>query len=192
MYRCYCQTKNPFLTQMSFIVRTKGDPRAGIRPVEGQVYAVDRDQPLFDVKTMDERVSDSLAPQRFHLLLIGTFAVIALVLSALGVYSVMSYLVTRRTREIGIRMAMGARSSQVVRMVVGESAGLAFVAMVAGLGGAWWLTRYLQSMLYGVTTVDATTFAVMPIVLTGLAIAASFVPARRAARIDPMAALREE
>ena len=192
MYRCYCQTKNPFLTQMSFIIRTTGDPRAAIRPVEGQVYSVDRDQPVFDVKTMVERVADSLAPQRFHLLLIGTFAVIAMVLSAVGVYGVMSYLVTRRTREIGIRMAMGARSRQVVRLVVGESAALAVVAIVGGLGGAWWLTRFLQSMLYGVTPLDGATFAIMPVVLAGLAIAASFVPARRAARIDPMAALREE
>jgi len=192
IYRCACQIVGPVLTRMGLIVRTTGDPRAAIRAVEGQVYAVDRNQPVFDVKTMDERLADSLAPQRFHLVLIGTFAVIALVLSALGVYGVLSYLVTRRTREIGIRMAMGARPREVRRLVVGESLALAALAVVAGLGGAWALTRYLQSMLYGVTALDGATFAVMPVVLVALAGASAVVPAWRASRIDPMAALREE
>jgi predicted permease len=192
IYRCICQVTGRFLTRMGLIVRTTGDPRAAIRAVEGQIYAVDRNQPVFDVKTMDERLADSLAPQRFHLVLIGTFAGIALVLSALGVYGVLSYLVTRRTREIGIRIAMGAQAREVRRLVVGESVALTALAILAGLGGAWGLTRYLQSLLYGVTALDAATFAVMPVVLLALAIAASVVPARRASRIDPMAALREE
>lgn len=192
IYRCTCQTDSRFETRMSLIVRTTGDPRAAIRAVEGQVYAVDRNQPVFDVKTMDERLTDSLAPQRFHLALIGTFAIIALVLSALGVYGVLSYLVTRRTREIGIRIAMGAQAGEVRRLVVGESVVLAGLAVVSGMGGAWALTRYLQSMLYGVTALDGVTFAVMPIVLMALATASSVVPAWRASRIDPMAALREE
>jgi len=192
IYRCTCQTNNPFETRMAFIVRTTADPRAAIRSVEGQVYAVDRNQPVFGVKTMEERLDAALAPQRFHLLLIGIFAAIALVLSAVGVYGVMSYLVTRRTREIGIRMAIGARPGHVVRMVVGESAALAVASVAAGLGGAWWLTRYLQSMLYGVTALDAATFATMPVVLATLAIAASFAPAWRASRTDPTTALRDE
>ena len=192
IYRCACQIAGPVLTRMGLIVRTVGDPHAAIRAVEGQVYAVDRNQPVFDVKTMDERLADSLAPQRFHLALIGTFAVIALVLSTLGVYGVLSYLVTRRTREIGIRIAMGAQPREVRRLVVGESVVLAALAVVAGLAGAWALTRYLQSMLYGVTALDAATFAVMPIVLVTLAITSSVLPAWRASRIDPMAALREE
>jgi ABC-type antimicrobial peptide transport system permease subunit len=177
---------------MALIVRTTADPRAAIRSVEGQVYAVDRNQPIFGVKTMEERLNAALAPQRFHLLLIGIFAGIALVLSAVGVYGVMSYQVMRRTREIGIRMAMGARPGNVVRMVVGESVALAVAAAVAGLGGAWWLTRYLQSMLYGVTALDGVTFATMPVVLATLAIAASFAPAWRASRTDPTTALRDE
>jgi putative ABC transport system permease protein len=192
IYRCTCQTDSPFETRMGVIVRTTGDPRAAIRAVEGQVYAVDPNQPVFDVKTMDERLANSLAPQRFHLALIGTLAAIALVLSALGVYGVLSYLVTRRTREIGIRIAMGAQPGEVRRLVVGESVVLAALAVVVGLCGAWTLTRYLQSMLYGVTALDAATFAVMPIVLVTLAIASSVLPAWRASRIDPMAALREE
>jgi len=153
---------------------------------------VDRNQPVFDVKTMDERLANSLAPQRFHLALIGTFAFIALVLSALGVYGVLSCLVTRRTREIGIRIAMGALPHEVRRLVVGESVVLAALAVVAGLGGAWALTRYLRSMLYGVTALDGATFAVMPVVLVALAIVSPALPAWRASRIDPMAALREE
>ena len=104
----------------------------------------------------------------------------------------MSYLVTRRTREIGIRIAMGAQPREVRRLVVGESMTLSALAVVVGLGGAWVLTRYLKSMLYGVTALDGATFAMMPVVLVALAMAASLLPAWRAARIDPMAALREE
>jgi len=192
IYRCICQNRAPFLSRMAFMVRTTGDPGAAVRAVEEQVYSVDRNQPVFDVKTMDERLTASLAPERFHLLLIATFALIALILAALGVYGVVSYLVTRRTREIGIRMAMGARPAQVQRLVLSESVALTVVASMAGLAGAWGLTRYLKSMLYGVTELDAVTFAVMPVVLISIALVASFVPARRASRVDPMTALREE
>jgi len=190
-YRCTCQSHQPFLTRMRFIVRTTGDPRAAVGAVAGQVYAADRNQPVFDVKTMEERLSDALAPQRFDLLLIGAFGAIA-VLAASGVYGVMSYLVARRTREIGIRMALGARPGQVERLVVSESLLLAALAVAVGLAGGWALTRYLGSMLYGVTTLDGATFASMPVVLAALAIAAAVIPARRAARIDPITALREE
>ncbi len=192
VYQCNCQGHDPDFSALSFVIRTTGDPRAVIHTAEGEVHAVDRDVPVFDVKTMDERMADSVSTQRFHLVLIGTFAGIALVLSALGVYGVLSYLVTRRTREIGIRIAMGAQAHEVRRLVVGESIALTALAVLAGLAGAWGLTRYLQSMLYGVTALDGATFAVMPVVLLVLAITASVVPARRASRIDPMAALREE
>jgi putative ABC transport system permease protein len=177
---------------MALIVRTARDPQAAIRAVEGQVYAVDRNQPVFDVRTMEERLARSLAPQRFYLLIVGMFACIAIILAALGIYGVMSYLVARRTREIGIRIAMGARPEQVERLVLGESVTLAGVAALVGLGGAWGLTRYLKSMLYGVTALDAATFSAMPVVLIAIAAAAAFIPARRASRVDPMTALREE
>lgn len=192
IYRCTCQNRTPFLSRMALIVRTARDPQAAIRAVEGQVYGVDRNQPVFDVRTMEERLARSLAPQRFYLLIVGTFACMAIILAALGVYGVMSYLVTRRTREIGIRIAMGARPEQVERLVLGESVALAVVAALAGLGGAWGLTRYLKSMLYGVTALDAETFAAMPLALIAIAAAAAFLPARRASRVDPMTALREE
>jgi len=192
-YRCLCQqADNRFLSTMRVVIRTTGDPRAIARPVEAQFYAVDREQPVFDMKTMEQRVSAALAPERFQLWLIGTFASIALVLAAVGVYGVMAYLVTRRTREIGIRIALGARPAQVQRMVLGETAALAIAASVAGLGGAWALTRYLKTMLYGVTALDAPVFAIAPVVLILVAVAASAVPARRAATVDPMTALREE
>jgi putative ABC transport system permease protein len=191
-YRCICQSTSPYLSRMGLFFRTTGDPRAAIRAIEEQIYAVDRSQPVFDVRTMDERLSDSLAPQRFYLLLIGMFAAIAIILAALGVYGVMSYLVNRRTREVGIRIALGARPEQVMRQVMGESLALTLAAVLAGMAGAWALTRYLHSMLYGVTALDGPTFAAMPVLLAAIALAASFVPARRAARIDPMAALREE
>jgi len=191
-YECDCTTQSPFLNRMALVVRTTGNPHAAIRAVEDQVYAVDRSQPVFDVKTMEERLDDSLAPERFHLLLLGAFALIAMVLAAVGVYGVMSYLVTWRTREIGIRVAMGARPGTVARLVVGESVVLGVVAAVAGLGGAWALTRYVKSMLHGVTALDPVTFLIAPLALLAVVVAASFGPAWRAARVDPMNALRHE
>src|SRR5207302_671669 len=119
-WRCLCQHGDyRFLSMLWVLVRTTGDPHAIARAVETQMYAVDRAQPVFDVKTMEERVSAALAPERFQLLLIGAFAAIAMVLAALGVYGVMAYLVTRRTREIGIRIAIGAQPAQVQRLVLG-------------------------------------------------------------------------
>jgi putative ABC transport system permease protein len=177
---------------MALVVRTAGDPRAAIRAVEEQVYAVDRNQPVFDVKTMEERLDEALAPERFQLLLIGVFALIAMVLAAVGVYGVMSYLVTWRTREIGIRVAMGAKPGVVARLVVGESVALGTVAAVAGLAGAWALTRYVKSMLHGVTALDPVTFVIAPLALLVVVAVAAFGPAWRAARVDPMNALRHE
>jgi len=193
IYRCLCQqSNNRFLSMMSLLVRTSGDPQAAVRAVEGQMYSVDRTQPVFDLKTMEERVTAALAPQRFNLLLLGLFAGMAVVLASLGVYGVMAYLVTRRTREIGIRIAIGARPEQVQRQVLVETVWLAAAAVCMGLAGAWALTRYLTTMLHGVSSLDAATFAAAAVVLAGVAIAASFVPARRASQVDPVTALREE
>jgi putative ABC transport system permease protein len=122
------------------VVRTAGDPKAAVRAVEEQVRAVDRDLPISDVKTMEERRRAALAPERFELAVIGSFAAIAMLLAAAGVYGVMSYLVTLRTREIGIRVAMGARPADVLGMVIGETMILVLVASGIGLGGAWALT----------------------------------------------------
>ena len=153
---------------------------------------MDRDQPITDVRTMDERVALALAPQRFQLTLIGTFAAIALILAATGVYGVISYLVTLRTPEIGIRVALGARPEQVRGLVVGESLLLVGVSIATGLAGAWALTRYVRSMLYGVTALDGLTFTITPLILAALVVMAALGPAHRAAEVDPMVALRDE
>jgi len=134
----------------------------------------------------------ALATPRFHLLLIGSFATVALLLAAIGVFGVVAYVVTQRTREIGIRMALGAGVAHVLRLILGESLGWVLVATIVGLGGAWALTRYLKSMLYGVTPLDSTTFILMPIVLAIAGLAASLAPVAKATRVDPARALREE
>ncbi len=192
IYFCSCQNNSPFQTQMALFVRTLGDPHKAVRDVEAQAYSVDRNEPVFDVATMDERLAHSLAPQGFHLLLVGTFAAIALVLSAIGIYGVMTYLVARRRREIGIRLAVGAQPAQIVGMVTNESFLLILVALVAGLAGAWGVTRYLKSMLYGVTPFDAVSFTATPLLLALIALTASFFPAQKAAQTDPTVILREE
>ena len=141
VYRCACEGSRLF--RAGFIIRAVVDPKTVIRAAEEQVHAIDPDQPIFDVKTMDERRVAALAPERFQLGGIGSLAVIALLLSAAGVYGVTSYLVTRRTREFGIRVAMGARPADVLRMVLSEALVLVLFAAGAGLGGAWALTRYI-------------------------------------------------
>jgi putative ABC transport system permease protein len=192
LYRWIGQGEDRFLSMMRLSVRTTGDPLAVQRAVEGELYAVDRTQPVFDVKSMEQRVADTLAPQRFQLLLIGTFAAMAVILAALGVYGVMAYLVTRRTREIGIRMAIGARPEQVRGQILRESLALAAIAVAAGVAAAWGLTRYLAAMLYGVTPLDGVTYSAAALVLVAVAMAASLLPARKASRVDPVVALREE
>ncbi len=190
IYRCTCAGVNMF--RGGFLLRTAVPPETAIRAVEQQVRAVDRDQPISDVKTMDQRRDDALAPERFQLMLLGGFAGIAILLAAAGVYGTMSYLVARRTREIGIRMAMGARPADVLGMVLTETTTLVILAIAAGLGGAWALTRYIRSMLYGVTALDPATFVVTSIVLAAIVLIASLGPVKRASRIDPITALREE
>ena len=192
IYSCACGTGNRFLSRMAILVRTSGDPHSAIRPIGEQVYAVDRQQPVSDALTMEERLAASLAPHRFQLLLVGAFACIAILLAAAGVYGVMSYLVMRRGREIGIRIALGARPEDVLRLMLRETASLSALAIAAGLAGAWVLTRYARSMLYGITTLDPASFIVAPLVLVLAVLAATAGPAHRACRADPIAALREE
>jgi putative ABC transport system permease protein len=190
VYRCTCAGTAIYLA--GFLVRTTGPPELAIRAIQQQVRAVDRDQPISDVKTMDQRRDAALAPERFQLILIGSFAGIAILLAAAGVYGTMSYLVARRTREIGIRMAMGARQADVLRMVLGETTVLVVLAIAAGLGGAWAVTRYIRSMLHGVTELDPATFALTSVFLAVMVLIASLGPAQRAVRVDPITALRDE
>jgi len=192
IYACLCQAKRPFLARLSFLVRTSADPRRDLAAIAAQVYSKDRDQPIFDVKTMEDRLAASLSSRSFALWLVGAFALVSLLLSAAGVYGVISYLVSWRRREIGIRIAMGARPAQVRRLILNESLTLAAIAIALGLAGASALTRYLQSMLHGVTPQDATVFVAMPLLLGTLAIAASLLPASKAAQLDPVSVLRED
>jgi putative ABC transport system permease protein len=153
---------------------------------------VDKEQPLVSIATLDQNLADFIAPQRFNTALMTIFAAIGLSLAALGVFSVMSYRVARRTREIGLRMALGAQRGQVLRAVLAEAMRTAAAGVAAGWLGAWLLTRYLASLLFGVKAGDPLTLSAMTVLLIGAAAAASYLPAWRASRLDPISALREE
>ena len=177
---------------MYITARTSGDPSGIVGPVTNDARAIDANVPVFDIRTMDQRISESLARRRFAMVSLGLFAVVAMTLAAVGIYGVMSYTVTQRTREIGIRMALGESSSGVLRLIVGKGMTLAAVGVGIGLGGALAATRMMASLLFGVSSTDPLTFAVISFLLAGVALGACFVPARRATRVDPMEALRYE
>jgi putative ABC transport system permease protein len=177
---------------MSLVVRTEGDPLALADAVRREVQAVDRDQPVADVRTLRSWVGDSVARARFGTLLLAVFALVALLLAAVGLYGLMSYTVVQRRHEIGIRMALGAQRRDVVRLVVGQGLLLTLAGTALGLAGALALTRVMRGLLYGVSATDPATFAAVPLLLGAVALLASYVPARRATRVDPMVALRYE
>jgi putative ABC transport system permease protein len=177
---------------MDVVVRTEGKPEAALGGVRQKVHELDRDLPISTVRTMDEWVSTSAAQPKLNAVLLAVFAVVALLIAAIGVYGVLSYSVTQRTREIGLRMALGARQGNVLRMVVREGMMVGAVGIGAGLLGALLMSRLLASLLYGVEVRDLSTFAVVAGVLAVVALIACYMPARRASRVDPVVALREE
>jgi putative ABC transport system permease protein len=189
MYWPYLQRPSPFMT---LVIRTDSDPLGLAAAVRNQVLAADKNQPVFDIQTMEQRLSASVAPRRFRMLLLGVFAGVALVLAAVGIYGVMAYSVTQRTHEIGIRMALGSSRAQILKLVVGHGLNLTLGGVGIGLAGALGLTRFLSSFLYGVRPHDAATFVVVSLMLTAVAVLASYIPARRATKVDPMVALRYE
>ncbi len=175
---------------LTIVVRTGGDPEAFIPTARADLAAIDRDLPLAAVRTLDQVVGRSIAERRFTMLLLATFAALALTLAVIGVYGVLAYLVSQRTREIGVRLAIGAAPSDVVRLFVREGLVLAAIGLVCGLAGAVAAARALTTMLFGVTPTDPVTFAGVATALAIIALAASYLPARRAAAVDPMNALR--
>jgi len=187
------QSQSPvFFPFVTFVVRTTIKPESAIARVRDAIWSVDRDQPAYDIKTMNERFSASIAEQRAQLFLLGLFAALALALSAVGIYGVISYSVSERTHEIGVRMALGAQTADVLKMILRQALKLSLTGTAIGLAAAFALTRLMSSLLYGVSATDAATFIGVPILLTLVALVASYIPARRAMRVDPIVALRYE
>jgi putative ABC transport system permease protein len=191
LYSPYTQI-NPWKRWMAFAVRTQADPAAMTQAVKEQIWKVDAQLPITRVQTMNEVAAASFDARRFNMLLLTLFAGLALVLAAVGVYGVMSYAVTQRTHEIGIRMALGAQVGNVMRLVMKSGLAIAMVGVAIGLAGAFALTRLMRTLLFAVEPTDKVTFAGVSICLLLIALAACYIPARRAAKVDPLQALRYE
>jgi predicted permease len=177
---------------VAVVLRTEGDPRAAMVPVRRAVEEIDSREVIYNVQTMDEVVSNSFAARRLSMVLLGVFATLALVLACVGIYGVISHLVGQRTHEIGVRMALGARPSDVLRLVIGHGAKMALIGVAIGIGVALGLTRLMANQLFGVSAHDPLTFAGVAILLIIVAVAACYIPARRAMRVDPIMAMRYE
>jgi ABC-type antimicrobial peptide transport system permease subunit len=177
---------------LSFVIRVTGEPASLISAVRGAVAEVDPNQPLYNVMTMEQRLANLTTSRRLNTALLGCFAAVALLLAVVGIYGVMSYAVTQRRREIGVRMALGAQKSDVLGLIIRGGLRLTLTGVVIGLIGALALTRYLSSQLYSVKATDPVTFAVVSVLMVATAILACWLPARRAAKVDPMEALRNE
>jgi putative ABC transport system permease protein len=178
--------------EATLVLRTSSDPADLADAVRLAVREVSSDAPVFRVKTMTDVVEASTAQQRFNMVLMTAFAAVALVMAAIGMYGVISYSVSQRTHEIGVRVALGASRGAIVKLVVGQGMALASIGVAIGLGAAFGLTRLLSSLLFGISPTDPATFAVISLILAGVALVACFVPARRATKVDPMVALRYE
>jgi putative ABC transport system permease protein len=189
MYLPYLQVGSPHMT---FLVRTAGNPTLWAGPVRRVVASVDKDQPIHDLASLDELRAGSLTSRRVNLLLLGAFAALGLVLASVGIYGVVSHSVSQRTHEIGVRMALGAERSDVLRIVVGQGIRSVLIGTGIGVAVSFGLTRFLQTMLFGVKPTDPVTFVAVSLVLLVVACLACYIPARRASRVHPMVALRYE
>jgi putative ABC transport system permease protein len=196
LYLPLSQIPDQFMKGMAggstFVVRTGVDPLAMLPAVRGAVLQAGNDQPVYGVQTMEQIVSASIADRRFSMLLLGIFAALALLLAAVGIYGVISYTVAQRTREIGIRMVLGAGQADVLKVVVAQAMRPVLAGLAIGLAASFGLTRLMAGMLYGVNAGDPVTFIGVALVLAAVALVATLVPARRAIGIAPVAALRHE
>jgi putative ABC transport system permease protein len=177
---------------VTLFVRTAGDPLSYVSAVRSAVLTIDPNQPIYNVKTLAQRVSDATAVSRSLTVLFSAFALLALVLGSVGIYGIVSYAVTQRTQEIGVRMALGARARDILQMVLKHGAVLVVTGVAIGLAGAFVLTRFLATLLFGVTPTDTLTFVVVSLLFFLIAMFASLIPARRATKVDPLKALRYE
>ncbi len=178
--------------RINLLTRTDVEPMSLTSAVRGQIAALNKDQPVFNVRTMDQIVDQSIAPRRFSMMLLAVFAVVALALASIGLYGMMSYSITQRTREIGLRMTLGAQRGNVLRLVIGHGMKLALAGVALGLIAAFALTRTMKNLLFGVSATDPLTFVAIALLLALVALLACWVPARRATKVDPMIALRYE
>src|SRR5207245_6432301 len=189
-YFSYKQLKS--LVANALVVRTSVDPLSLAMQVRNAIWSVDKDQPVANIDSMENIVAGAVARQRFSMLLLAIFAGLALVLAAVGIYGVMSYTVAQQTREIGIRIALGAKRRDVLKMTVKQALKLVGLGLAIGLPSAFILTRVMSSLLFGISATDPITFVSISLVLTGVAMLASYIPALRATKVDPMVALRAQ
>jgi putative ABC transport system permease protein len=181
-----------YVRRINLLTRTEVEPLSLVTAVRGQVAALNKDQAVFNVRAMEQTVAQSVAPRRFSMLLLTVFAVVALALASLGIYGLMSYAVAQRTREIGVRMALGAQGNDVLKLVIGQGLKLALIGVALGLVASVALTRTMKTLLFGVSATDPTTFTAIALLLITVALLACFVPARRATKVNPITALRSE
>jgi putative ABC transport system permease protein len=181
-----------FFVPSHLVVSTEGEPLSMAAAVRGTVWEIDKDQPVSNVRTMEGILSESIARQRFSMLLLGIFAAVALVLAAVGIYGVMNYSVAQRTREMGIRLALGAQPGLVLMLILRQGLLLTLIGIGVGLAGALALTRVMAGLLFGVGATDPATFAAIVLLLAVVSLIACYIPARRATRVDPLIALRHD
>jgi putative ABC transport system permease protein len=186
----YAQLENNF--PLNLVVRTSGDPASATAALREAVHAIDPDQPISNVMTMNENLSGVLVTERFGAILMSLLAASGLLLAALGLYGVMAYSVSQRTAEIGLRVALGARPTHVLQLILGQGLKLTLLGIAIGLTAVWCLTRLLANLLFGVSATDPATIVLISLLFTGVALLACLLPARRALAVDPIQALRTE